>query len=787
MKHILLSVLLLLIELELTAQSIKGKVTDIDNQPIEFVNVALYALSDTLHLIDGTVTDSIGFYQISSEIPLDNYQLRVSFLGLKTAVANFQNLEQNAEIERNFVLEPDQNVLNELVVEGQRPAMKIESGKLIYHISSLMRNKPVTNAYEALKEIPGILEQNEQLTLLGTNGMTILLNGQKTSMSASQLITLLKSISPSRIEDVEIMYSAPPQYNIRGAAINVILKQQTGEDMQKMWQGEVAGEFRQRMYASGNWRSAVLLQRKNTSVDALYSYGNYKNFNKEELTAEHTLSSTVYSINQHSEGINKYQTHNTRLTLQHSFGNKDKTTISYAGVFDKTTSDRTASTNISGVLTDTKTISSGPSTMHNIQADYSTHFGLNIGIDYTLYDDKSDYFLLNTLQSSSSLAEELTYQSQQAVRRIMFYINQSHQLKNKWSMNYGFNYSGAHTKNRSDAQKDGLGFEDATFDTQQQEYIWNFFTGFSRSFSEKLSVQASMAAEYYKATESSKKVTNTLWDDVAWFPTLNASYNMSTNHVFQFAVSSDKSYPPYWSLNPSVYYFSSYGVTYGNPYLRPQRDYSVSLTYIYKRKYVIRPYFNFIPDYFAQLPYQSHEKLQQEFMEQNYTFRRNIGLLGVLPFTIGKCISSRLVVNAVYLHEKDDEFFDISFNRKTLMGIFQMNHDIILSAKPDLRVNISGYITTPTGIQGIYDLGTSGNLSCGITWTFDKSRTKLILKADDVFSMRTPVASIDYKGQKSMLKAFRDTRTISISCVYRFGDYKKSEQKEVDISRFGTN
>ncbi|MDD3789704.1 MAG: hypothetical protein PHO94_13580, partial [Petrimonas sp.] len=81
----------------------------------------------------------------------------------------------------------------------------------------------------------------------------------------------------------------------------------------------------------------------------------------------------------------------------------------------------------------------------------------------------------------------------------------------------------------------------------------------------------------------------------------------------------------------------------------------------------------------------------------------------------------------------------------------------------------------------------SGNLSTALTWTFDKDRAKLILKADDIFNTRTPFASIDYMGQKSTLKAFRDTRSISFSFIYRFGGYKEKDRKEVDTSRFGTN
>lgn len=767
------------------SNEIFGTVTDETGAPVAYANIILRQPNDPTKVEYGAVTDEAGYYKLANVKP-NNYSLQVSFIGYKTQYADFVVSDEHQQpIVRNFTLPTDETVLQELVVEGQRPAMKAEAGKLIYHIPTLLRNKSATNAYDALKEIPGVMEQSERLILIGTNGMTVLLNGQKISMTYNQLMTLLKSTPLSRVEDVEIMYCAPPQYNIRGAAINVVLKQQTNEE--NMWQGEAAAEFKQRTYAREELRANVLYLGKHTTIDALYAYNNGKSYSEEKLTAAHTLNGTVHDISQSGKGIAKGYAHNARLALQHTFANKDKADVSYTGIYDDTNSSRTAFTNISKTQTYTQTGTSGPSSTHNLKADYSAHFGLNIGADYTMYKDQSDYFLENTSMESSSLAEKLTYQSKQDIRRMLFYVNQSHSLKNGWGINYGLNYSDTWTKNSSNTEKNGSIFEDATFDTRQREHIWNFFAGFSKSFSEKLSVQTSLAAEYYNASETSKDKTTTLWNDMAWFPTLNVSYRYSPKHIFQFAVSSDKAYPPYWSLNANTYYISPYSVILGNPHLRPSRDYSIGLTYIHKQKYVIRPYFNYIPDYFVQLPYQSPNRLQQQFMEQNYTYRKNAGIMGVIPFAIGKRISSRVVVNAIYWHEKDDEFFDLSFNRRAIMGIFSMNHDIILSAKPDLKMNVSGYATTPTAIQGIYDLGASGNLSTALTWTFDKQGAKLILKADDIFSTRTPVATVDYEGQKSRLKTFQDTRAITVSFIYRFGGYKDRERKGVDTSRFGTN
>lgn len=767
-------------------QEIFGTVTDENDEPVPYANVVLYLANDTTQFGYGAVTDYDGYYKLSGVKP-DDYRLRISFMGYKTAYTDLSIPADSREpVICNFKLEKDITLLQELVVEADHPVMKVDREKIIYHIPALLMNKPVTNAYEAIKEIPGVMEQDGLLSLIGTSGMTILLNGQKSSMPYEQLMETLRSIPVSRVENIEVMYSAPPQYNVRGAAINVVLRQASDEDMeQSVWQGEVAAEYRQRYYADGNGRVNLLYLGKHTSVDASYSCTHGKRFNSEDLTAAHTLQDTVYDIVQRSEGRSNGRNHNIRLALQHILENKDKVDIAYTGIFDDGKSDRLASTDISGIITDTKIRTDGPSSTHNIKADYTAHFGLNVGADYTSFNDESDYFLQNSPRSSSVIAEELTYRSRQKIDRIMFYANRSHPLKNNWRIDYGLHYSGVRAKNRSDALKDGVEYDEATFDTRQQEHIWNFFAGFSKTFTDKLSAQASIAAEYYNAKEISGGTQKELWNDVAWFPTVNISYRPAQMHIFQFSVSSDKQYPSYWSLSPNIFYFSAYGVTYGNPYLRPKRNYSLGLTYIFRQKYVIRPYMNYIPGYFAQLPYQSPHELRQEFMEQNYTFRRNIGLMGVIPFNIGKRISSRFIANGVYWHEKDDEFFDIPFDRKTVVGIFQMNHDITLASKPDLKMNISGYISTLGAIQGIYDLGASGNLSGALTWTFHKDRARLILKADDIFNTRIPVASVDYKGQKSTLKAFQDTRTVSLSFVYRFGGYKETERKEVDTSRFG--
>ena len=58
--------------------------------------------------------------------------------------------------------------LPEVLVRGERPVVKAERGKLVYDMPRMLRELPVNNAYEAIKELPGIINQNDNLTLGGS-------------------------------------------------------------------------------------------------------------------------------------------------------------------------------------------------------------------------------------------------------------------------------------------------------------------------------------------------------------------------------------------------------------------------------------------------------------------------------------------------------------------------------------------------------------------------------------------------------------------------------------------
>lgn len=681
--------------------------------------------------------------------------------------------------------------LPEVMVKGERPVIKVEDGKLNYNIPLLVKDKPVTNAYEVLKEIPGMMEQNDVLSLAGTSGVTFLINGQKTNLTYEQIMSVLKSTPASRIGNVEIMYSAPPQYNVRGAAVNLLFTDPSvGTDM---WQGEISGTFEQKYYSQGSGRANLIFSNNGFTADIMYAYNNTQVRMKEEMLSYPLFKEQRYDIKQLNLGHAQFPNHNIRAAIEYGFKNKDKISASYTGQYTDTEnrrmSDMTLRKNKSDnndvykIFTDNTV--KGPSKLHNIQLDYQSHFGLNIGGNYTYYNDNSTQDMENTPQLEG-LPHFINSESEQEVKKAMVYINMTHDLAHNWNLNYGGNATYTHSRNISSSYMDGNVDDEASFLGKQQEMTANLFVGFSKSFNDKFSVQASVSSEYYKTTEKERNIEKTLWKDIAFFPNANISYVFCPEHILQLSLSSDKQYPSYWILNPTVYHINAYSEIQGSPDLQPSRKYNTSLQYILKQKYVFIAYFNYQPDYFTQMGYQSSDELKTVFKQFNFKYKRDMGITLVIPFRVKEILNSTLVLNGNYLTERCDDFYDIPFNRSKWFNVVQLNNDIKISTKPDLKLNVSGYYTTKA-IQGIMDLGSTYNVSAGVTWTFDKGRAKLIIKGNDLFNSTTPTVNTNYKGQLSRMNITPDSRTLNISFIYRFGGFKEKEKKEIDTSRFGSS
>ena len=237
MKQIvILTVSLIVAAIRLAAQEIRGSVADKDQCPIEGATVVMQTPDSVF--VDGVTTDSLGRFVFHRE--MKQYRLIFQHLLYKSVVKDYNVAGDIGVVTMD---EQDAYALNEVVVSAQRPLVKAENGALTYDVEALAEKTTANNAYEALTRLPGVLEQGGSLSLIGAGSVTVILNGHPSSMSSEQLVSLLKSTPVSNVEKAEVMYSAPAKYRVRGAVINLVLKDRKSEDT--FLRGEVGADFTQ--------------------------------------------------------------------------------------------------------------------------------------------------------------------------------------------------------------------------------------------------------------------------------------------------------------------------------------------------------------------------------------------------------------------------------------------------------------------------------------------------------------------------------------------------------------
>ncbi len=757
MKKIILIAALLVISFVLKAQNIQGIITDDQQNPVEFAMVVLQTPDSTY--INSTSTDSSGVFHFSSD--LQSFRLVVQHLMYQTHDELFRSPEPGT-----IQLQSNEHQLDEVIVKGERPVIRMIEGRMTYDVPQLLEGKVVSNAYESLLQLPGISEQSGILSLAGSKSLTILINGRPAGISLEQLTELLKSLPKERIQTAEVMYSAPPQYHVRGAAVNLIL---AGAEIAGL-QGQINGNYDQSHYADYGSGVSLLYNASKLSTDFMYSFGYIGERSGLDLYSHHLYNGQFYDITQHNRGKTRYPIHQLRLGNDYQLNDKNKLSLVYTTQItpwrDATElSHGTFSNSINRKETDT------PIQLHNVQLHYSSGFGLTIGTEYTFYKSHTTQSYKENLENKE---DAFTAQSKQDINKVSFYADQSHSAGDNFKLNYGVKF--IHASDKSSQQYNSLQGSDLSLlntNSKLDEYTYDMYVGFETNLSEKTSLSLSLTGEYYKHKKFHE------WN---LFPAFEVTHVADPSHIFQLSMSSDKTYPAYWEMINSISYLNGYTELHGNPDLRPYKDYSLQLSYILKNKYIVTAYAAYLDDYFAQLPYQSPERLALIYKTINFDYSSKIGLNVIIPFRISSLLDSRLTLNGFYDKAKSSRFHSTSFNNDNFTFYTSLNNTFHIAAR--IKAELNGTYT-PKNIQGPSEISKMYRLDAGIKWVFAEDKAEIRLKANDIFNSWSPDNwSMKFDQQNLRMHLRPDSRNISLSFSYKFGGYEEKEYKKVDTSRF---
>ncbi len=736
------------------ASRYKGTVIDEQGKPIAYANIALLSPQDST-LITGGVSNESGYFVIPCEqIPV---LARISYVGYKTgyAILDTRNVGR-------ITLKHETIKLNGVQVMGERIVSSTENGHLVYNMPMLLQVYPADNAYDALTGIPGVSEMNGNIMFSG-QAVTLIINGKPTTLSADKMVERLKQMPAAMLAKAEVMPSAPAKYHVRGMAINIVTKDFTGTNQVS---GQMMWGWRQNKYGTGYWGPSVIYNHGKLSMDLSYTYTNGTGYGQVEHEANHPLGEqrAAYSdkTSNRSDGID----HEYRIGMDYAIADNHRLSLAYTGQWNSTRSTNTTTGTAQSVQK-----SRQHDYLHNVDASYTTPFGLQLTASYTNYQQPRTQNLDGTMYNQT---RNLYVDSRQKVGKWLFTADQTHPLPHDWELTYGAKVQ--FTNNNSyqttlDEQRQPIA--DATSYVDYNERILNAYAGFSKQIGQALSFDASLTAEQYHATK---------WNEWRIYPQFNAMWNIDEKNMLNLAFSSEAIYPSYWSTMSSIYYASAYSEIWGNPDLKPMSKYDINLMWQLNHKYTFTAFVMLEPDYFVQMAYQPSDRMAVVMKETNFDYSNYFGLQASAQFRMGSWLNGNVMATALYRHDKTD-FFDLPIDRARLSGILGGTAVAKLSQRYNIQFILNPFFQTKS-IQGLYDIDPLLRINATLRYTSKNGKWSLVAKGENILNghatTHSSIANQDYS-----MRVWMPYTNYTLTAIARIGNFKEKQKKAVDTSRMG--
>ena len=401
----------------------------------------------------------------------------------------------------SLTMETMMHNLPEVMVKGSRPIVKVERGMLTYNMPLLIKQLPADNAYEALTHIPGISDATGKISFSG-NEVTLIVNGQATTLTQEQLTERLKSMPAAQLAKAEVMLSAPARYHVRGMAINIVTKDYAGTNQLS---GQAIGGMRQNKYAN-EFGNLYLSFSKNHRLDVAYT-GQWD----KTCSNSHTTGSSISGMHHDSHEY----LHNVDVNYSLPFGLTLNGSYTHYRTPQQQVLDGTMIVDENTTATERNMTSGSKQTINKwmFTADQNHSLAHGWGLSYGV--------------------------------KGQFASNKSYQTT---------------------VNKDGSVLPDGTSSVDINERIWNLYAGFSKQISEAVSVEASVAAEQYHSPIWDKwrvyPTLNALWN-INDNHLLNLSFSSNSEFPSYWSTMSNVFYSSTYTEihgNPDLKPFSYYNV-----------------------------------------------------------------------------------------------------------------------------------------------------------------------------------------------------------------------------------
>ena len=743
---------------------IQGYVLNTENTPIVYTAVILQTSNS--EFIDAQLTDSTGLFRFSNtQFPAH------SKLIFQHATYENDTLYCDKIDSLVFVHLKEKNYnLNEVVIVAERPQVKIKEDVFLYDFSQIAKENIVQNAYESLLTIPGIIEHNNEITLAGLSDLKITIDGQSSILSKEQLSTILKSISASKIKNIEVQYNAPAKYNTKGALINIVLKDNSNK---QKFSSEINYSLSQSHYLTGTTGVSMTYNKDKFKLDYIVNIGKGKMRNESNSFTSHFIHNDYTSIEELTKTQSKDRSFNTRIHSIYKV-NKDSRFISSMYIQSKKeyslNNSQVSYQPIQSTIT-SQNKNQDKSLLGNVSFDYYKK-KFNMGIEYLFYNNPTSIMYTDNDNT-------FTEYSKQKISKYSIYLNNDLYISSA-TINYGINWKHTHSHSYINYSNNNgnLLDEHNNLNRIQAENNLTAFAELKHNFSKKFLLRGSLKFDLFHSTFSEGNTKSTLWKDFTIYPNLTLSYKHSDNKNLQCVFYTNRRFPSYWAINPQTTHINSYMSIEGNPLLKPNKTFVGRLIYSYK-KYSLISTIQYSPDYFMQIPHMDEDNLKLIYRYENYDYKLQLGLMFVIPIKWSKNLSSRITMNGINTKEKIENYYGSFLN-----NVF---NEIHAGLNNSWKINTHWLFQTDFSYhspsqQGTYKLSETINGSIKLKWKCS-NQINVVFHYNNVFKRQMPSPmKIEYGKQYREIYN-KEYSTVGFSFTWNLGNFNSTRFKNIDTQR----
>ncbi len=739
----------------LSGQTLTGKVTDTQNQPIEFANVALFNLPDST-LITGTVTNANGEF-LFEKVEIPNAFLQISFIGYETQIVP-------AASGQTTVLKSESSQLGEVVVSGTRKAFQMQNGNIVANVSGTVLGKEV-NAMEVLRKIPGMNLKDGQLSSFIGGTPIIYINGKKI-----QSMTEIQQLEVKNIKSVELNTNPGAEYDASTGAVLLISTHKRLEGLAM----QVENYARLNSYFTHDNKLKINYKKDKISFFWQTGYSDYRKKTGQDLTTIVYTPDTVWRNDMPMRELSRSsKTFEYTVGGDYNLSNNHSIGIKYDGSFNKFNSSTEQpltllANNLIFTKIDGHSDKSDKENRHYINGYYRGK--LSDKLQMELYTDwlkrKSDYnqIVVEKSVENGNTNTQITTKSNSSLLGITpkyrYAINNQHQFV------VGAEFNSVEVKTT-------LNYEPSILIDTRSESSETKFAGYlNYSYNNKNGFSFGSGLRYewvnsqFNDFNDEKNNIHRVYSNV--FPNVQIGYRKGL--VTQsLSYRSGITRPSFSAISGNTYYVNRFVYQEGNPKLEPEIVHNVQYNFMYRFIYFSLKY-SYIKNS-IQMEFQS-PNLTSNIIKSTWTNYDNMQRLQAvlnLRHTFGVYTPS---LSLAYTQNFLDVLVNNSIERiNKPFGFINFNNDIAL---PNGFLFNAEYTFNGGGTFGALYAGQTHVFNARIQKTFLKDKLQVSLKVNDIFGKDV----IRFNGQIHHIYMsnvdYQDRSSLSLNLIWRFNNYKKT-------------